>query len=476
MQKGYLILENGQVFPGVRCGAPENAVGELVFTTGMTGYLETLTDPSYYGQIVMQTFPLIGNYGVIPADFESARAHVRAYVARELCADPSNFRAAGALSEWLAAQGIPCLTGVDTRQLTRIVRERGVMNAILSAEPVLSDADKRALRNYRVREAVEKSIPCLTAIDTANALADSMESRYNQHNTELVDLNHRRRHRERLRFSKMQACGNDYLCFDCRRQRIDNPASLAVRLSERHFGIGAEGVCLLFPSEKADFRMVVYNLDGTIAALGGNAISCLAKYAYDKGIVPPERLTVSVETTGGVRAVRLFKRNGIVRAAEVEMGKARFESVAVPVELPVPRVVDYPVALGRGYRITCVNVGNPHAVAFVEDVDTLDIAAEGPQLEHAAIFPERANAEFVRALDETTLRMRVWERGNGETWACGTGACAAVAAAVENGLCAQDTDIAVKVPGGVLSVRYCPDGMLRMRTEVDLVFEGVVEL
>ena len=379
MQKGYLILENGQVFPGVRCGAPENAVGELVFTTGMTGYLETLTDPSYYGQIVMQTFPLIGNYGVIPADFESARSHVRAYVARELCADPSNFRAAGALSEWLAAQG-------------------------------------------------------------------------------------------------MQACGNDYLCFDCRRQRIDNPAGLAVRLSERHFGIGAEGVCLLFPSEKADFRMVVYNLDGTIAALGGNAISCLAKYAYDKGIVPPERLTVSVETTGGVRAVRLFKRNGIVRAAEVEMGPARFESVAVPVELPVPRVVDYPVALGRGYRITCVNVGNPHAVAFVEDVDTLDIAAEGPQLEHAAIFPERANAEFVRALDETTLRMRVWERGNGETWACGTGACAAVAAAVENGLCAQDMDIAVKVPGGVLSVRYCPDGMLRMRTEVDLVFEGVVEL
>lgn len=222
--------------------------------------------------------------------------------------------------------------------------------------------------------------------------------------------------------------------------------------------------------------MVVYNLDGTIAALGGNAISCLAKYAYDKGIVPPERLTVSVETTGGVRAVRLFKRNGIVRAAEVEMGQARFESVAVPVELPVPRVVDYPVALGRGYRITCVNVGNPHAVAFVEDVDTLDIAAEGPQLEHATIFPERANTEFVRALDETTLRMRVWERGNGETWACGTGACAAVAAAVENGLCAQDTDIAVKVPGGVLSVRYCPDGMLRMRTEVDLVFEGVVEL
>ena len=326
------------------------------------------------------------------------------------------------------------------------------------------------------RKAVEKSIPCLTSIDTANALADSMESRYSQLNTELVDLNHRRRHRERLRFSKMQASGNDYLCFDCRRQRIDNPAGLAVRLSERHFGIGAEGVCLLYPSDRADFRMVVYNLDGTVATMGGNAIGCLAKYAYDRGIIPPERLSVSVETAGGVRAVRLYKRNGIVRAAEVAMGRARFESVAVPVELPVPRVLDYAVDVGRGYRITCVNVGNPHAVAFVEDVDTLDVASEGPLLEHAPTFPERVNAEFVRVLDETTLRMRVWERGSGETWACGTGACAAVAAAVENGLCATDTDIAVKVPGGVLSVRYSSDGSLRMRGEIDLVFEGVVEL
>lgn len=159
MQKGYLILENGQVFPGMRCGAETEAVGELVFTTGMTGYLETLTDPSYYGQIVMQTFPLIGNYGVIPADFESARSHVRAYVVHALCEEPSNFRAQGALSEWLAAQGVPCLTGVDTRQITRIVRERGVMNAVLCAEPVLSDAQKRMLRNYRVREAVE-SVTC----------------------------------------------------------------------------------------------------------------------------------------------------------------------------------------------------------------------------------------------------------------------------------------------------------------------------
>ena len=387
-----------------------------------------------------------------------------------LYATPGNARA-------LRSAGLPVTevqklsTGDDT--ILRLMDEGKIGYVVsTSSKGRIPTRDSVRIR----RKAVEKSIPCLTAIDTANALADSMESRYSQLNTELVDLNHRRRHREKLRFSKMQACGNDYLCFDCRKQRIDNPAGLAVRLSERHFGIGAEGVCLLYPSEKADFRMAAYNLDGTVAAMGGNAIGCLAKYAYDKGIVPPERLCVSVETASGVHEVRLSKRNGAVRAAAVDMGQARFESVAVPVELPVPRVVDYPVALGRGYRITCVNVGNPHAVAFVEDVDTLDVAAEGPLIEHAPIFPERVNAEFVRVLDETTLRMRVWERGSGETWACGTGACAAVAAAVENGFCAADTDIAVKVPGGVLSVRYSSDGSLRMRADVDLVFEGTVEL
>ena len=155
MQKVYLILENGQVFSGQLRGAQEAALGELVFTTGMTGYLETLTDPSYYGQIVTQTFPLIGNYGVIPPDFESARSHVRAYVVRDMCEDPSNFRSQGMLEDWLKEQGIPCLTGVDTRELTRIVRERGVMNAMIATEPTLDDGQKRAMRNYKVRDAVE---------------------------------------------------------------------------------------------------------------------------------------------------------------------------------------------------------------------------------------------------------------------------------------------------------------------------------
>ena len=326
------------------------------------------------------------------------------------------------------------------------------------------------------RKAVEKSIPCLTAIDTANALADCLESRYSQWNTELVDLNHRRKTRERLLFAKFQACGNDYICFDCRAQRVDNPEGLAVRLSDRHFGIGGEGVALLYDSDIADFKMVMYNLDGSEGGMSGNAIRCLAKYAYDLGMIPKSKLAITVETASGLKQVWLHKRNGVVRSATVDMGKAKLHPSAIPVNLPGDRAVDVPVQVGRGYRITCVNMGNPHAVAFVDDVDTMPLAQEGPLMEHALIFPERTNAEFVRMLDETTLRMRVWERGSGETWACGTGACAAVVAAVENGLCAWDTDITVKVPGGELIVRYCQNGSVRMSGDVELAFEGVVDI
>ena len=449
---------------------------EMKSTGEVLGVAGTLSEALYKG-LVAAGYQMDRRGGVLFSVKRTDRGEIYDTAKRflnlgcPLYATPGNARA-------LRSAGLPVTevqklsTGDDT--ILRLMEEGKIGYVVsTSSKGRIPTRDSVRIR----RKAVEKSIPCLTSIDTANALADSMESRYNQRNTELVDLNHRRRHREKLRFAKMQACGNDYICFDCRRQRIDNPAGLAVRLSERHFGIGAEGVCLLYPSECADFRMVVYNLDGTVAEMGGNAIGCLAKYAYDKGIVPPDSLTLTVETASGLREVRLYKRNGIVRAAAVDMGQARFESMAIPVELPVPRVVDYPVEIGRGSRITCVNVGNPHAVAFVEDVDTLDVAAEGAALEHAPIFPERVNAEFVRVLDETTLRMRVWERGNGETWACGTGACAAVAAAVENGLCAADTDVAVKVAGGALIVRYAAaDGTLRMRTDVDLVFEGVVEL
>ncbi|NLW79547.1 MAG: carbamoyl-phosphate synthase large subunit [Ruminococcaceae bacterium] len=324
------------------------------------------------------------------------------------------------------------------------------------------------------RKAVEKGIPCLTSIDTAVALADSMESRYSQQNIELIDLNRRRTARHALRFAKMQATGNDYICFDCRDQQIDNPAGLAIRLASRHYGIGGEGVVLLYPSTVADFKMVMYNLDGTPGGSAGNATRLLAKYAYERGVI--SKLEATVETDFGIRQVWLSTQNGMVHRAAIDMGQVKLAPADVPVMLPGERIVDHPVNIGRGYNITCINVGNPHAVAFVDALDIMDLETEGRAFEEADIFPQRVNAEFVQVLDETTLRMRVWERGNGETWACGTGACAAVVAAVLNGICAIDTDITVKLLGGEMRVRYCTDGTVRMAGGVDLVYEGEVKI
>ena len=326
------------------------------------------------------------------------------------------------------------------------------------------------------RKAIERAIPCLTSIDTGNALAESMESRYSQRNTELVDLNHRRQSRVRLHFSKLQACGSDYLCFDCRDQLLENPEGLALRLSRQHIGIGSSGLCLLVPSADADFRMAAYNQDGSEDKMNGNALQCLAKYASDRGIIPADRLHLRVETRSGIRDVYLHKRNGEVKAVTVDMGPARFETAALPVKLTLPQLIDYPLAVGSGHRITCLSLGNPHAVTFVDQIDSLNVAQEGPLIEHAEIFTARVNAEFVRMLSETALRMRVWERGNGETPSCGTGACAAVAAAAENGFCQRDTDVTVKMQGGEQVVRYLSDGSIRTTGEVEFVYEGTVEI
>ena len=330
------------------------------------------------------------------------------------------------------------------------------------------------------RKAVERAIPCLTSIDTGNALADCMESRYSQLNTELVDLNRRRARRERLHFSKLQACGSDYICVDCREQPLENPEGLAVRLSRQHLSVGGEGLCLLSKSAVADLRISVYNQDGSEVPMAGNGVQCLAKFAYDIGMIAPGQLTLRVETYCGVCRVQLHKRNGEVRATTVNMGAPRLDAASVPMKplpgLPAERVVDFPVAIGRGYRVTCLNLGNPHTVAFVDQLDAIDIAEDGRLMEHADIFLERMNMEFVQVLDETALRMRIWERGNGETPSCGSGACAAVVAAVENGYCRLDTDVTVKMAGGELLVRYCADGTVRMTGEVEMVYEGTVEV
>ncbi|MBQ8731945.1 MAG: carbamoyl-phosphate synthase large subunit [Oscillospiraceae bacterium] len=324
------------------------------------------------------------------------------------------------------------------------------------------------------RKTVERSIPCLTSIDTARALLECLRSRYSEYSTELVDINNLREERIKLDFTKMQACGNDYIYFNCLHHRITNPEVLSVRLSDRHYGVGGDGVVLIEPSGIADAKMRMFNQDGSEGRISGNALGCVAKYLYDNGIVAREN--VMVETLSGVKTVSLTKFNGQVKLATVDMGKAELAPQQIPVKMDGEKIVDHPITVeGREYRITCVSMGNPHCVVFVDSVDTIDIDSIGPALEFHELFPERANIEFVKVLDDKTLRMRVWERGNGETLACGSGACAAVVAAVENGFCQKNADVTVKLLGGELTIRYSDDSIL-MTGNAEKTFEGTVEI
>ena len=324
------------------------------------------------------------------------------------------------------------------------------------------------------RKAVERNIPCLTSIDTANAIADSLKSRYSEVSTELVDINHLRSEKMKLRFTKMQGCGNDYIYFNVFDQVIDNPEGLSVRLSDRHFGIGGDGVVLICPSDVADAKMRMFNLDGSEGKMCGNAIRCVGKYLYDNKLV--DKQTITIDTLSGIKTLSLYLRGGEVSAVKVDMGKAILTPNQIPVKLGGEEVIDRPVTIGdTPYNITCVSMGNPHCVVFLDSVDTLDIEKVGPMFENSELFPERVNTEFIRVLDSHTLKMRVWERGSGETWACGTGACAAAVAAVENGLCPKGEDITVKLRGGDLIINYTDEGVFMTGSAVK-VYEGIVEV
>lgn len=321
------------------------------------------------------------------------------------------------------------------------------------------------------RRALQLGIPCFTSLDTANALADIIASRYNERNTELVDINHMRTERQSLKFAKMQATGDDYIYVENFDGHITCPESLCIPLCSRHRGIGGYGIVLIEHSAVADAKMRVFNRDGSAGGMGGNAIRCVAKYLYDNGIVPRDDLTI--EAGGTVHRLHLYTRFGTVGLVTVDMGKPAFEPANVPVTLEGERVIDRPVTIAGGeYRITCLSMGNPHCVVFADRVDEVDVAHLGPQFEHADIFPARTNTEFIRVVNRTTIKMRVWERGNGETRACGTGACAAVVAATENGLCPKGEPITVKVSGGDLIVTYDDDGV-RLTGNAELAFTGV---
>lgn len=254
-----------------------------------------------------------------------------------------------------------------------------------------------------------------------------------------------------MKFTKMEGCGNDYIYINGFEYQIDNPEKLAQKVSDRHFGIGSDGLIIINPSAVADFRMDMYNVDGSQGEMCGNGIRCVAKYVYDFGLT--EKKQITVETLGGIKTLDLTVVDGKVSTVRVNMGAPVLEANKVPVLSDKEQVIDEPVqVLGKTYRITCVSMGNPHAVTFVDDTDALEIGQIGPCFEHDKMFPNRVNTEFVQVLDRNTIKMRVWERGSGETFACGTGTCASVVACVLNGK--TDHQVTVHLLGGDLFIEY----------------------
>ena len=324
--------------------------------------------------------------------------------------------------------------------------------------------------------AILLGITVLTALDTANALADIIASKFTEDNTELVDINALRSEKLKLNFTKMQSCGNDYIVFDNRDGKITCPESIAVNYVLPHYGIGGDGIVLIENSETADAKMRIFNRDGKEAPMGGNAIRCIGKYLYEKGIV--RKTEMKIETSNGtVCDVKVYSFSGKVNSASVNLGKAELAGKKIPCVWDENQIVDKAVNIGgNDYKITLVNVGNPHCVVYSDKVDAVDVETVGPEFENCEYFPEGINTEFIRIVNKVTIKMRVWERGSGETWACGTGACAAVVAAVLGGYCEKDTNVTVKLRGGDLTVNYHSDGDVELMGSVKTVYEGTFEI
>ena len=321
------------------------------------------------------------------------------------------------------------------------------------------------------RRAMQLGIPCFTSPDTAGALCEIIESRFTEENTELVDIAHMRKTREPVHFTKMQSAGNDYIFIENFDGRITCPESLCVNLCAPHYGVGGDGIVLIEKSDKADAKMRSFNKDGSEGRMAGNNIRCVAKLLYDKGIV--KKTAMTIEAASGVHSLEAHLRDGVVGSVTVDMGKADFAASSLPSSLAAAELIDAPLTVGgKTYTVTCVSVGNPHCVVFTDSIDALELEKIGPLFEHHEAFPERINTEFVRVVNRTTLRMRVWERGNGETMACGTGACAAVAAAVKKGLCDEGVPVTVKLLGGDLVVTVTKENVT-LRGSAVLVYEGI---
>lgn len=278
-----------------------------------------------------------------------------------------------------------------------------------------------------------------------------------------------------MKFTKMHGCGNDYVYVDCTNEMIENPSEVSKYVSDRHFGIGSDGLILICSSETADFRMAMYNADGSEGAMCGNGIRCVAKYVYDKGLT--DKKNISIETKSGIKELELTIEDGKVSLVKVNMGAPILKAKDIPVDVDTEKCIDSDINVdGKDYKITCVSMGNPHAVTFIdEDVKTFPIEKIGPKFENHPMFPDRVNTEFVQVLNRHEVNMRVWERGSGETLACGTGTCATVVACVLNGL--TDDEVTVHLLGGDLFIKYDRENdTVWMTGPAVIAFEGTIEL
>ncbi len=279
-----------------------------------------------------------------------------------------------------------------------------------------------------------------------------------------------------MKFTKMQGAGNDYIYVNCFEEKVPNPGATARKVSDRHFGIGSDGLVLIEPSDIADFKMDMYNQDGSQAKMCGNATRCVAKYVHDNAMT--EKTEIALETLSGIKYIKMFIENGKVTSACVNMGAPVTDPKKIPVHFDGDIVLNRPIEVGDAqYAVTCVSMGNPHCVVFIEDTSTLAIEKIGPLFEIHPLFPDRINTEFVQIVDAQTLKMRVWERGAGETLACGTGACATVAAAILNGYCQKDKDIRLVLLGGELIIRWdSASGDIYMTGPAQTVCTGEIDI
>jgi len=277
-----------------------------------------------------------------------------------------------------------------------------------------------------------------------------------------------------MKFTKMNGIGNDYVYVNCFLEKVEDASRLARFVSERHYGVGSDGLILIKPSDKADFQMDMYNADGSQGEMCGNGIRCVGKYVYDYGLT--DKTEIRVDTLAGIKVLKLNIEKGKVASVRVNMGAPVLDAGKIPVLADKSPVVDAPVEVqGKEYRITCVSMGNPHAVVFVDDVKNLDIEKIGPGFEHHSCFPNRVNTEFVEIIDRNTVNMRVWERGSGETLACGTGTCATVVACVLNGL--TERSVTVHLLGGDLFIEWDEDtDLIYMTGPAETVFDGELKI